>query len=151
MEGRPARAVTSHEFREIMAKLKATMETPEMQQKLGRNQKWLYSLDNDKIHRGAKLHLVGLKDEDIFELPELSSDMHKVVEHVHAWLQAEMQLWLEEQDEHKITVEQCKAELRRLFEQKLTQESIKKDVAGLKKTYAAVVAAGGGMIPAALR
>lgn len=143
--------MTSDEFEEIMGKLRATMEAPEMQQKLSRNQQWLYSWDNHKIHRGANLQTVGYEDADRFALPELSSDMHKVVEHVHGWLQARMQLWLEEQDEQKITVEQCKAELRRLFEEELSQESIKKDVASQKKTYAAVVAAEGGMIPAALR
>jgi hypothetical protein len=134
-----------------MGKLKATMESTEMQQKLGRGQSWLYSLDNDKIHKGADLTQVGIQDEDRFELPELSSDMHKVVEHVHSWLQARMQLWLEDQDEEKITVEQCKAELRRLFEQELTQQSIIKDVCSLKKTYAAVVSHQGGYIPAADR
>lgn len=139
------------EFTEIMGKLKATMESPEMQQKLGRNQTWLYSWDNDKVHKGAKLWQVGFQPEDRFELPELSSDMHKVVEHVHGWLQAEMQKWLEDQDEEKITIEQCKAELRRLFEQELTKESLQRDVDSLKKTYAAVIAHEGGYIPHADR
>lgn len=134
-----------------MGKLKATMESSEMQQKLGRGQTWLYSWDNDKIHRGADLTQVGIEAEDRFELPELSSDMHKVVEHVHGWLQARMQQWLEDQDEEKITVEQCKAELRRLFEEELTQQSIIKDVRSLKTTYTAVVTHQGGYIPAADR
>jgi hypothetical protein len=139
------------EFTEIMGKLKATMESPEMQQQLDRGQSWLYSWDNDKIHKGAKLDEVGFQPEDRFELPELSSDMHKVVEHVHGWLQARMQEWLEDQDEEKITVEQCKAELRRLFEEELTRESVQKDVDSLKDTYAAVIAHEGGYLPAADR
>jgi hypothetical protein len=153
MEGKQAKAVTSMEFTEIMGKLKATMESPEMQQKLARNQSWMYSWDNDKIHKGAKLMLeeVEFEPEDRFELPDLSSDMHKVVEHVHGWLQARMQLWLEDKEEEKVTVEQCKAELRRLFEQELTQQSLKEDVHSLHETYAAVVAHEGGYIPAAHR
>jgi hypothetical protein len=139
------------EFTEIMGKLKATMESPEMQQQLDRGQSWLHSWDNDKIHKGAKLDEVGFQPEDRFELPELSSDMHKVVEHVHGWLQARMQEWLEDQDEEKITVEQCKAELRRLFEEELTRESVQKDVDSLKDTYAAVIAHEGGYLPAADR
>jgi hypothetical protein len=77
--------------------------------------------------------------------------MHKVVEHVHAWLHARMQVWLEDKDEEKITVEQCMAELIRLFEQELKLQSIKNDVKSLKATYKAVNESRGGYITAAHR
>lgn len=136
------------EFEDIMGQLTATMDSPGMTQLLKRNESWLYSWDNDKIHKGADLTKVGIEAEDRFELPELSSDMHKVVEHVHAWLQAGMQRWLEGKDPDKITVDECKAELKRLFEQQLKKESIEKDVDSLKATYKAVIAHQGGYIPA---
>jgi hypothetical protein len=139
------------EFEEIMGKLKATMDSPQMTQLLRRNEKWMYSWDNDKVHKGADLTLIGITDADRFALPELSSDMHKVVEHVHGWLQAGMQRWLEEKDEEKVTVEECKAELRRLFELPERKEGIKRDVDSLKATYQAVIDHQGGYIPAGAR
>jgi hypothetical protein len=77
--------------------------------------------------------------------------MHKVVEHVHAWLDAEMQKWLEGKEGEKVTPEDCMAELVRLFEEGYPQEAIQKDVESLPETYRAVVAARGGYIPAPLR
>jgi uncharacterized protein YydD (DUF2326 family) len=149
--GQPAKGITSMEFEHIMKKLKQHMEEPQMKQLLPRGERWLYSWDNDKVHQGAKLENMCMEQEERFELPELSSDMHKVVEHVHAWLQARMQQWLEDKDEEKLTVEQCTAELVRLFEQELQQESIKKDVKSLKATYKAVIERRGGYITAAAR
>lgn len=139
------------EFEHIMGQLKATMDSDEMTKLLNRREKWLYSWDNDKVHQGADLTQVGINAADRFELPELSSDMHKVVEHVHAWLQLKIQHWLEEKDEQKVTVQQCKAELRRLFEHELTPQSIQNDVASLKATYQAVIDCRGGYIPADVR
>jgi hypothetical protein len=144
--GKQAKSVTSMEYEEIIGKLKAVMDSKEMTDLLGRNEKWLYSMDNDKVHKGSDLTKVGLEEEDRFARPELSSDMHKVVEHVHAWLQARMQLWLEEQDEEKITADDCKEELRRLFEEVLPKEQILKDVKSLKATYQAVIDRRGGYI-----
>jgi hypothetical protein len=149
--GKEAQGVTSMEFVDIMGQLKATMDSPQMTQLLRRSEQWLYSWDNDKIHQGAVLTQVDITEADRFELPELSSDMHKVVEHVHAWLQAGMQQWLEERDDAKVTVEECKAELRRLFEQPEREEGIMSDVASLKATYQAVIDRKGGYIPAADR
>lgn len=136
------------EFEMIMGRLKAVMDSPKMTSLLHRGEKWRYSMDNDRVHVGADLTKVGIMEEDRFELPELSSDMHKVVEHIHAWLQAHMQLWLEKQDDEKLTVEECKAELTRLFEQVLTKEQIAKDVKSLKETYQAVIDRQGGYVTA---
>jgi hypothetical protein len=134
-----------------MGDLKGIMDSEEVSALLGRNEQWLYSWDNDKIHRGANLEEVGIYEEDRFPLPELSSDMHKVVEHVHAWLDAEMQKWLEEKEGEKVTPEDAMGELVRLFEEEYPLEAIQKDVASLPETYRAVVAARGGYIHADLR
>ena len=50
----------------------------------------LYSWDNDRIHVGADLATVGIADDMRLELPECSSDMHKVIEHVHGNIQREL-------------------------------------------------------------
>jgi hypothetical protein len=139
------------EFEYMMNQLKLHMESPDMKKLLRRNERWRYSWDNDKVHQGASIENMGIEQEERFELPELSSDMHKVVEHVHAWLQARMQVWLEDKDEEKITVEQCMAELIRLFEQELKLQSIQNDVKSLKATYKAVIESRGGYITAAHR
>ena len=136
------------EFEHMMGKLKQHMESADMKQLLRRGESWLYSCDNDKVHHRAKMETMGIQEEERFELPELSSDMHKVVEHVHAWLQAGMQQWLEDKDEEKLTVEECMAELTRLFEQELQLKSIQDDVKSLKATYKAVIEHRGGYITA---
>jgi hypothetical protein len=87
------------------------------------------------VHKGADLSTIGIQAEDRFYLPELSGDMHKVVEHVHGWLQARVQDWLAQQDRATaLTVAQCKAELQRLFTQELDISSTQKDVRTLKDT-----------------
>lgn len=139
------------EFEDIMGEAKALIDSPEMQQHLKRNERYLLSWDNDKIHKGADLETVGIMPEDRLELPELSSDMHKVVEHRHAWLQMKMQQWLETQDDVKLTPQQCMDELERLFYHELDKEEIMKDVKSLKATYQAVIDHKGGYIPAPVR
>jgi hypothetical protein len=139
------------EFTDIMGQAKALIDSPEMQQHLKRNERYMLSWDNDKIHRGADLEEVGIMPEDRFQLPELSSDMHKVVEHVHAWLQYRMQVWLKDQEKQQLTVQMCKDELERLFYQELSLQSIRDDVKSLKATYQAVIDHKGGYIPAADR
>jgi hypothetical protein len=139
------------EFEHMMKELKQHMESPDVKKLLRRGERWRYSWDNDKVHQGADIAKMGIEQEERFELPELSSDMHKVVEHVHAWLQARMWVWLEEKDEEKLTVQQCMAELIRLFEQELQLKSIQDDVKSLKATYKAVIERRGGYITVADR
>ncbi|WIA23049.1 hypothetical protein OEZ86_009964 [Tetradesmus obliquus] len=145
-KGKRARAVTSEEWTKIMQLFREEAEKPANLAKLGAREQWKYSWDNDKVHKGADLSTIGIEDEDRFYLPELSSDMHKVVEHVHGWLQGRMQKWLALQDKATLTVAQCKAELMRLFTQELDISSIQKDVRTLKDTYQAVVDAEGGYV-----
>lgn len=139
------------EFTDIMEEAKRILDSRPMRRKLAPGERYMVSYDNDRVHQGANLTEVGIMDEDRFELPELSSDMHKVVEHVHAWLQFRMQQWLETQENNKLTVRQCMDELERLFYKELKLESIRKDVHSLKATYKAVIDHQGGYIPAADR
>lgn len=141
-----AQGVTSMEWTEIAGKIYDRAYSPENMLLLGRNEEWLFSWDNDKIHRGADLSEVGIEPEQRYYLPELSSDMHKVVENVHAWLQARMQEWLEQQDKRTLTVEACKKQLEHYFYDKLSTESIRKNVESLPETYEAIVLHNGGYV-----
>lgn len=134
-----------------MEKIKSKAEKSENMDWLEQGEQWYYSWDNDKVHKGADLTEVGIEEGDRFYLPELSSDMHKVVEHIHAWLQGEMSKWLCQQDKQSLTVGQCKDELKRLFHNVLQTESIQRDVETLKETYEAVVLADGGYVKKARR
>ena len=143
-DGKPAQGITSEEFTEVMGKIKAAAEAPDNSSKLKRGERWLYSYDNDKVHVGADLTKVGIMPALRFELPPCSSDMHKVVEHIHAWLQMKMQQWLEDMEECSLNAEQCKKQLQKLFFKHLQKSSIAADVASLKDTYRAIIAARGG-------
>lgn len=146
-----ARAITSAEFTEIMDKLMGILNSRESKRKLRVGESWKVSYDNDKVHIGADLTEVGIEEEDRFPLPACSSDMHKVVEHVHGWLTAKMQKWLEKQDDAALTAQQCKEKLERLFLKYCTKESISADVATLKATYQAIIDAQGGYPPKEFR
>lgn len=143
-DGRKAQGITSAEFTEIMGTIKEKLYIRENRKKLQAGECWLFSYDNDKVHMGADLRQAGIEPRDRFDLPPCSSDMHKVVEHVHGWLQARMQKWLEGMDEQQLTVDACKQELARLFYQVLQIKSIADDVASLKDTYRAIIRADGG-------
>lgn len=130
-----------------MKKIKAVLEAPENSRILSRGQKWRFSYDNDKVHTGADLTSVGILEKDRLALPPCSSDMHKTVEHVHAWLQAHMQKWLETVEQQKLTSEMCQEQLQHIFYQQLKASSIAADVASLRDTYLAIIAAGGGYPP----
>lgn len=130
-----------------MQKIKAALQNPDNSSRSSRTKKWRFSYDNDKVHIGADLSSVGILEKDRFALPPCSSDMHKTVEHVHAWLQAQMQKWLETVEQQKLTPEMCQEQLEHIFYQQLKPSSIAADVASLKDTYQAIIAAGGGYPP----
>ena len=144
--GKLARGITSHEFTEVMEKISDKANEPENLLHLGRNEEWKYSWDNDRVHKGADLSEVCITAEQRYYLPELSSDMHGVVEHCHAFLQARMLKWLEQQDRKTLTVDTCKTELERIFYNELSIESIQKDVEALTDTYEAIVLNNGGYV-----
>lgn len=110
-----------------------------------------YSWDNDRIHAGADLATVGIADDMRLELPALSSDMHKVIEHVHARIQYHFENWLWDYGEGKPKVDECKEKVMEIFNNVISQESIKADVYSLHKTYKAMIAANGGYIAKSLR
>ena len=95
-DGRKAQGITSAEFTEVMASIREALLARENRKKLKAGDHWQYSYDNDKVHMGANLREAGIEHRDRFDLPACSSDMHKVVEHVHGWLQSRMQKWLED-------------------------------------------------------
>jgi hypothetical protein len=150
-QGKRAKGATSHEVNEIMKKIREAAEKPQNMVHLARGEHWLYSYDNDKIHRGADMGQMGILPEHRFPLPELSSEMHKVVEHVHAWLDYHMQLWLQKQNRKELKIEACKQQLEHLFYNVLKKESIQKDVQSLVQTFEAVVLAGGHHVTSEFR
>jgi len=139
------------EFEEIMGKFKAELETPENMAKLKRGERWLYSIDNDKVHQGADLERVGIQEEDIWPHPALSSDMHKVVENVHAWLEKQMQEYIRKKGAEKLDTEDCKQHLKDLFDNGYKVESIQANVRSLPWTYWEIWVNEGGYIAPGLR
>lgn len=135
------------EFTDIMGQFKSELEKPENIRKLKRGESWLYSIDGDRIHQGADLEEVGIGEEDLWPHPPLSSDMHKVVENVHAWLQQKMEDWVAKQKDRKFTVEECKEQLEKFFSLGYKKESIQANVESLPLTYSAIQLADGGYIP----
>lgn len=136
------------EFMDIMQEFRAIMETPKSYEHLERGEKWQYSWDNDRIHQGADLEKVGFTKEDRYSLPALSSDMHKVIENVHAWLQQHMEKYVEDQRDEPLNVEECKKHLSNLFDHYCEQDWVQANVLSLPETYNAIIVAGGGYVPA---
>lgn len=145
-KGEVVRSLSSMEFEDITKEFKTIMDSPEIAQYKSRDEQWQYSLDNDKIHQGADLEKVGFRDGDRYPLPPLSSDMHNVIENVHAWLQQEMEKWIEAQGDAPFQVEECKKELTRLFIDVYQHSSIQANVLSSRETYEAIVLAGGGYV-----
>lgn len=54
-EGHKAKGATSHEVTEIMKQIREEAEKPENMVHLARGEQWLYSWNNDKIHKGADM------------------------------------------------------------------------------------------------
>ncbi len=106
----------------------------------------LYSWDNDRIHVGADLATVGIADDMRLELPECSSDMHKVIEHVHGNIQREFDEWLWGYTTGKPTVDECKDKVLEIFDHVVSSDSVKRDVYSLHRTYRAIINANGGYV-----
>lgn len=148
-EGKDAVGLTSMEFEEVMDQIKADAEVllgpaVEEAKQAGVEAKIMYSWDNDKIHQGADLGSVGITDDMRLELPECSSDMHKVIEHVHGYMQREFENWLWGFEDSRPTVEQCKQKVEDIFREQVGIDSVLRDVHSLHKTYMAIIMAQGG-------
>lgn len=112
---------------------------------------WLLSIDNDSAHTRAKLHELEIwLNSDRFEQSPLSPDLHKVVEHVHAYLCAAMLAWRRSMWPQKPNLQQCKAKLEELF-YAVQPASIQADVDTLPYTYQAVIDNAGLYAPPPLR
>lgn len=104
---------------------------------------WLLSQDNDSAHTRAQLDARGIWAEaKLFKVPALSPDMHKVVEHVHAYLSQAMMSWRFAMWPQRPSLEQCMTKLVELF---FTYQpaSIQADVDSLPATYQSIIANGG--------
>lgn len=152
-EGKDAVGLTSMEFEDIMDSIKADAEIllgPAVEESGGKA-KIMYSWDNDKIHQGADLASVDITDDMRLELPELSSDMHKVIEHVHGHIQREFEKWLWGFEDTRPSVEACKQQVEKIFREQISIDSVCKDVHSLHKTYKAIIKAAGGYPAKAFR
>lgn len=85
-----------------------------------------------------------------FDLCALSPDLHKVVEHVHAYLDQALQAWRRSLWPEKPTDVQCKEKLEQLF-YAIKARSIADDVDSLPATYQAVIDNAGLYAPPPLR
>jgi hypothetical protein len=153
-EGKDAMGLTSMEFEDVMQEIRLDAEkklAPHLKAAGKDTGDIRYSWDNDRIHQGADLMSVGIADDMRLELPELSSDMHKVIEHVHAQIQYHFDNWLWEFREGKPTVDMCKAKVQEIFmgvegrkEPLITRDAIKSNVNSLHDTYRAIIGVNGG-------
>jgi hypothetical protein len=148
MKGQVAKDLTAAEFREIIEDLKAVLDERSNRKKLKPTQHWILSIDNDSRHHAARLHTHGVwLNQDRLDLPPLSPDMNKVVEHVHAWLTKKMHAWLRSRAADKPTPRQCMMQCKEFFSQ-YPRASIQADVDSMQATYAAIQQQA-GMYPAA--
>lgn len=154
-EGKNAHGLTSMEFEDVMETIKKDAENKleDALRAAGLDKTAIkYSWDNDKIHKGANLARVGFTADMRLELPPLSSDMHMVIEHVHAQIQKHFDNWLWGFDVGKPTVQQCKDKVQEIFwgpdedHQLITKDSITEDAHSLHFIYQAVINARGGYI-----
>jgi hypothetical protein len=105
------------------------------------------AFDNAGVHQGANLRQYGINSSDIVDVPALSSDLQKVVEHCHANLYNAMQKWLQapqQQSRKKLPVEECMAQLLTTF--RGMKEQIQKDVDSLPATYQEIIDREGGYV-----
>jgi hypothetical protein len=134
------------ELEYIMELIKADAETllgPAVEE-AGGKAKIMYSWDNDKIHQGADLESVGITNDMRLELPECSSDMHKVIEHVHGHIQREFEKWLWGFESSRPSVQQCMQKVEDVFREQIGIDSVLKDVHSLHNTYRAIIKVAGG-------
>ena len=140
--------MTAEEFEDCIWDLKLTLDDIWEKTGDGSQPHWLLSIDSDSAHTRARLQERGIwAGERLFPLAFLSPDMHKVVEHVHAWLTKKMHAWLRSRAADKPTPRQCMMQCKEFFSQ-YPRASIQADVDSMQATYAAIQQQA-GMYPAA--
>ncbi len=133
--GEPAKRQTSDEFAERVLDVKQLSlaskdKHPEYYKKGGP----FYSWDNASFHTSMKLHDVGLSEEDMWLLPPNSPDMHKVIEHVVGRVKRALREELCD-NANITTVKQVKHVCKQVFFNRITVESVRKDIDSLPTTY----------------
>lgn len=123
----------------MLPKIRAELQAKAAAARLPAATEWRFSYDNAKPHNKAQQ---ALPPGSRLDLPALSPDMHKVVEHVHPRMAAEMLRWLRQRG-GKAEVAECEQELRAVFARVATADAVDRDVASLPGTYQAIIAAGG--------
>lgn len=141
-KGEPAKGMTADEYEDCIRDLRERLHElwqAYTQQNPGEEPIWLLSSDNDSAHARAKLDEHGIWSKDHrFALCPLSPDLHKVVEHVHAYLSQALQAWRRSLWPGKPTPQQCQDKLEQLFYD-VQPASIQADVDSLPYTYQAVI------------
>lgn len=131
--------MTAEEYEDCIWDLKLTLDDWWAQAGYRLRPRWLLSMDNDTAHKRARLDERCIWDRRMkYSLPPLSPDMHKVVEHVHAFLVQAMQAWRQTLWPHKPSEQQCKEKLVQLF-YSYQPASIQADVDSLPDTYQAII------------
>lgn len=150
-EGKAAEAMTADEFEDIMWEIAEILDDHKEAVGLQRTEHWQLSMDNDSSHTAADL--VGLniwQRENIQELPALSPDCHKVVEHIHGWIGQKHHAWRRSLAPAKPSPKQCMDKLVELF-YSYPVSAIQSNVESLPETYRAIIHAAGMYPPKAFR
>ncbi len=93
-----------------------------------------YSWDNASFHTSVNLQAIGIQQADMWKLPPNSPDMHKVIEHVVGRVKRALREELCD-NARLTTVEHIKDVCKDVFFNKITKESVKKDIDSLPTTY----------------
>ena len=138
--GQPAKGTTSAEFVGHMKQINKATETKWNTQEgkiewHGQND-LIHSFDNPSIHEAAVPELQKMGVERA-ELPTYSTDMHKVIEHVHGYIGREFKARLLA-DATIVTSTKYVKLLKEIF-YGMSKEVVAKDVASLPETYAEIV------------
>lgn len=130
-----------------MGKVWKKLHTRRYQAMLPTGVDYQLAFDNAGVHQGADLRKYGINSCDIVDVPSLSSDLQKVVEHCHANLYNAMQRWMERPEQQcrkKLPVEECMEQLLTAF--RGMKEQIQMDVDSLPETYQEIIERQGGYV-----
>lgn len=135
------------EANDIVKELLAVLSDKKIELGLKRTDKFWLCFDHASVHNEV-VQVVGNK-VNIWPQPAHSPDCNKPIEHVHAQVDAGAHAWLLEQRQqdptHRITVEECKAQVQQVF-YSIPTSSIRADVKSLPSTWDAIIANHGGFV-----
>ena len=128
-----AKGTTKQEFTDIMKKL--VVVARQQLAKVDPNLKPIFSYDNNKIQKHAKLADMGITPEERLELPTYSPDMHKVIEHVFAILKGQLQEEMLKNNPPKMDSATAQHMVWLYFMHGISKKSIRADVKSLPVTW----------------